>query len=427
MRDAVGSAAPRGHVVGLVADDVTGANDSAVQFARRGWRTMLAFAELDPPFGSSDVLLAISTDSRAVRQQEAQAASRAAVDHMVGVGADRLFLKIDSTLRGPVQHQVSGARMAWSATHPGAMVVVCPAYPAMGRVVQGGRALVDGTPVHDTAAGEDPITPVTTSRLAELLPRSKHLGHPDGEVEQLAQRIQSHEGRTITLDAVSDEDLYNLALAVALVGPACVVAGSAGLATAMARTWASGAEHWWVEASEDVRPSPTVVLVSSVHPVARAQTEVLRNRWGTRLLEVSPRLRADDPSWSAGVVGPARWGGAVGVVLHAAPMPEPGAAGTLDPGEVAHRLARAAVASLERHAADAVVVTGGDGARALADELGAAGIEIESAVAEGTPVGRLIGGRRPGMRIITKAGGFGGPNALVDAVVHVSGAPAPAE
>jgi hypothetical protein len=58
----------------------------------------------------------------------------------------------------------------------------------------------------------------------------------------------------------------------------------------------------------------------------------------------------------------------------------------------------------------------------ILDEWGASGIAVLDAVAEGIPTGRLVGGVLDGLPIVTKAGGFGAPDALVAAVNHLAGA-----
>ena len=55
-----------------------------------------------------------------------------------------------------------------------------------------------------------------------------------------------------------------------------------------------------------------------------------------------------------------------------------------------------------------------DGARTLLARLGATGFELGGEVEVGVPVGALIGPRP--YPVVTKAGGFGGPDTLVGAV-----------
>ena len=53
-----------------------------------------------------------------------------------------------------------------------------------------------------------------------------------------------------------------------------------------------------------------------------------------------------------------------------------------------------------------LVLTGGDTARAAALELGARGLLVEREVLPGIPQSRLLGGSRPGLTVVTKAGGL---------------------
>jgi D-threonate/D-erythronate kinase len=82
-------------------------------------------------------------------------------------------------------------------------------------------------------------------------------------------------------------------------------------------------------------------------------------------------------------------------------------------GRVADALARV-VAELSREDLfDALVLTGGDTAVRVARELEATGILLEGEIEAGVPVGTLLGPRP--YPVITKAGGFGGPETLSDA------------
>jgi D-threonate/D-erythronate kinase len=63
---------------------------------------------------------------------------------------------------------------------------------------------------------------------------------------------------------------------------------------------------------------------------------------------------------------------------------------------------------------EGLVLTGGATAVGVARRLGAAGIRLGGEVEAGVPVGVLIGPRP--YPVVTKAGGFGGPDTLVGAV-----------
>jgi len=57
---------------------------------------------------------------------------------------------------------------------------------------------------------------------------------------------------------------------------------------------------------------------------------------------------------------------------------------------------------------------GGDTAFAAAEGLGAKGIEIKGQLEPYIPYGEWIGGVSPGLPVVTKAGGFGKENSLVE-------------
>ncbi len=81
-----------------------------------------------------------------VRERSDADARRAIVEAIARLGADtidaehRVFVKIDSTLRGPIAGLIDGALSASGRT----LAVVAPAFPEQGRHVRDGRLVVNG-------------------------------------------------------------------------------------------------------------------------------------------------------------------------------------------------------------------------------------------------------------------------------------------
>ncbi|SDK43675.1 Uncharacterized conserved protein YgbK, DUF1537 family [Cryobacterium psychrotolerans] len=410
--------------IGIAADDLTGAGDSAVQFARRGWRARLTLGtpSLDALLPGS--VLAVVTDSRAQPDQAAREGTAAAVTALGRAGATRLFLKIDSTMRGSVAHQVLGALEAWEAHHPGAFAVVCPAYPAMGRTVAHGRVLVNGDGVEATAIGLDPVTPVTTSALSDLLPGSTAVAPGQGAVACVARitAVVASGARVVTLDASTDTELAEIAAAVAELGPRAVPVGSAGLAVAMAEVWA-GATN---DASPVDRPpgvDRVVVVVSSLHEVSRAQHSTMveslpadqHRAFAPTLAEFLSPDCVDD--WIGRELASAP--GLPRVITITAPSERPGTEAGLSAGgtpsmAIAAGLATITAAVFDHGSVGALVLMGGEGARAVLDRLGADSVLVTDAIREGIPIGVVEGGRAHGLTVVTKAGGFGDVRSVAD-------------
>jgi uncharacterized protein YgbK (DUF1537 family) len=429
--------------VAIVADDLTGAADSAVQFARAGWAARLALGGAVQQHGHDGSVIAIVTDARAQDPDEARASTRAAVVRAVTDGDDRLFVKIDSTMRGTVQEQVEGALAAWSSREPSAVAVVCPAYPAMGRTVEGGLLLVDGRGVETTAVGRDPVTPVTTSALAVLLPGSAHV-EAASDAADLAVRIATAAAagaRVVTVDAVTTADLRFVAEALALLGPRAVPVGSAGLAAEMAREWGVGLEAPRADApraaASVVAPRHVVVVVSSLHDVSRGQHAHLaaaaaEGSLAERVRTIAPALDALVGDGDADPIADEDGIDADAVSVTVVLAPEraarddrstPDASPTVAE-RVAAGLARIADRVIARRGASALVLMGGEGARAVLTRQGADAILVRDAIREGIPLGTIEGGRLHGMPVVTKAGGFGSPSSLTDIVPELLDHPA---
>jgi uncharacterized protein YgbK (DUF1537 family) len=403
--------------VGVVADDLTGAGDCVVQFARAGWRSHLVLGT-EPPAGERRAV-AVVTDARPLDDAAAARATAHAVRGLVTAGAGRLYVKIDSTMRGSVAAQVAGALTAWRAEHPAAFAVVCPSYPALGRTVRDGVLRVDGTPVARSAAGRDPVTPVRESDLTRLLPGAVRVPSGD-DAKAFAARLADagRDGATVVVDATEDAELEHLAAAVALLGARAVSVGSAGFAAALAPRWDADAGRR--------RPGPAgdlplvervLVVLSSLHEVSLAQAdELTRAEPETRILVPDTGTEQAGAPGSSGAPVPALGDQPRTVLVR---TPEPTGTGREHAARTADALAGLTAAVATRSRPDALVLMGGDGARAVLARLGARSVRVTDAVAEGVPLGRIEGGPLDGTPVVTKAGGFGAPRTVVDVLENL--------
>ncbi|MBM4448454.1 MAG: hypothetical protein FJ015_04355 [Chloroflexi bacterium] len=74
---------------------------------------------------------------------------------------------------------------------------------------------------------------------------------------------------------------------------------------------------------------------------------------------------------------------------------------------------------LTSHRFAGLFLSGGDIALEVCRRLQASAIQVNGEVEPGVPAGELIGGQFPGMRIVTKAGGFGTEAAMVKSIVYL--------
>ncbi|HEY3079318.1 MAG TPA: four-carbon acid sugar kinase family protein [Chloroflexota bacterium] len=387
----------------VTADDLTGAADAGVQFTLAGIAARVWLRDGTVEAGAS----VFDTESRSLDPPSAAGRVGGLAGRLGAIGFDHFYQKVDSTLRGNL-----GAETAALLTALGrAFAVLAPAFPANGRTTLGGVQLVRGVPVHQTAIGRDPAHPMRFPTIAAALRSQSDLPVVEIGLDEvrrgpgrLAAALElAAGGRPViaVVDAERDDDLAALAAALAVLGPRCLPVGSAGLAAHMPAAW--GLLSGWSArplAPSLLRRAERVLFVcGSLNPATGAQVEALARARGVEPLAASAR--------GAGRRAAAALAAGTGLLCS-------GAARDADPARVAARLgrrAREAVASLRP---DALVLTGGDTARAVLDALGGRGIALQAELLPGVPLGRIVGGELDGVTVVTKAGGFGGPDTLVE-------------
>jgi uncharacterized protein YgbK (DUF1537 family) len=449
----------------IIADDLTGANDSGIQLAKRGFSACVMMDSTSPPPPGMEVVV-YDTDSRGDDALTAYRKARAAAERFAGGAGSyegcegfgfafggAIFKKLDSTLRGNVGAELDGVCDALGPS----LVVIAPSYPANGRVVRDGLLYVNGTPLHETETARDPKNPVATSVVAKIIElqskrKPAHIARCDlASEETLFAKLRALHAQGavyVVFDAETDRDLALIASAAARLAVPTVWAGAAGLAASLpiAPSKASRDESAarggaaFAEAGESLAVAadavdsvaagaPTLTVVGSLSRRSRAQLGRLLERPDIAGIEAdSDALAAEDEGRrrdeAARVVDAAlaafRRGGSVAVYSR-----EPDAEMRSGPSReaVSTRIAEALgtiATTLARQVPLAgIALTGGDVARRFCDAAGAKRFRLLAEVEPGVPAGRFEGG--VSLVGVTKAGGFGSDDALAKAVRFLQG------
>jgi uncharacterized protein YgbK (DUF1537 family) len=367
---------------GLIADDLTGACDAGVQFARRGLRTLVWLSVENPP-ASAD-LLALVTEGRSLAPEAARAAAAAACRRLLRLGRSILFQKIDSTFRGNPGFEVGGVMEAGSF----ALALLTPAFPALGRTVEQGWLRV---------AGSDESVHVASRLRAQGLATVIEI--TPAECDRALAERRSTTAAVAVADASTDDDLDRLARSWAAVQPRPLAVGSAGLARAIAGVVAGSSAETPPERRGTANAGPAVFVIGSTHPATRAQVEHLQSL-GVAVIRPQA-MRAARTLLSQG--------------RHALIL--------LDPARASAAALSVLPEVIQESPMGGLVLCGGDTALVVCRTLEAQGIELEGEVRIGMPYGRLVGGPAGGLRVVTKAGGFGGRQALAEAAQFLSRLP----
>jgi len=360
----------------VLADDTTGALEVGALLAASGLRTAVT---LEADLEGLERYAALVVDA-ATRHLEAVAARQRIRDLAAkagGLGIQHVYLKTDSTLRGPIGAQFEALLDVW----PERPLVYVPAYPAMGRQVVAGRLLVDGRALDETAFAGDPREPARESRIPRLLEAGCRARVVNVSCAEQLERLLGDdvESTVLLCDGTREGDLAAIAEVVARSARPCLAAGAGGFA------------RYWMDklaTRRDATPARHVarrwlVINGSLHPCSRQQIA----RCGL------PRIRAE-----AGARQEFAW-----AVLDVAEQP------AADPAAMAQRIAGEARRIVEGSAVDGLVVFGGDTVRAVMEALGARLIEPAGELLAGVPISRIPAA---GLALVSKAGGFGPPDVV---------------
>jgi len=346
----------------LIADDLTGALDSAAQFARPG-RIIPVFMGHGLPERLPEEF---AVDS-ASREKNADAAAEAAAQLaplLAPARGEISFRKVDSLLRGHPGREIAATIRKLSVEH----VVIAPAFPFHGRVARGGiQYVLQGGSWERT--GEDLGSTLKAQGMTVSLKR------PGDPVP-----------RGVSLwDAETDADLRRIALSGAELPGTVLWCGSGGLAGAL-----SAPSGPLISMAGIGRPM--LGVFGSDHPVTEAQLCAC----GGSVLGLQDGGAANASRVSAMLEER-------GACLVRFEVPQGSGR-----SEATARIARG-IGELARDIRQprSLLVVGGETLRSLCLSLGTDHLGVMGQVHPGVPASRMVGGRWDGTEVISKSGAFG--------------------
>lgn len=405
----------------ILADDLTGAADSAAGFAARGMRTAVAmnYGEMMLREDDWDVL-AVDHNSRNLDEVDAVATmlKNWALTRRAGTW---VYKKIDSTLRGNWAAEVAALTGV-----SGDIAVVAPAFPEIGRTTVGGMQYLYGEP------------------LDASRPYGSHLNYPGTIIDQLRYRgidtvhlsldvVRSSPDklyRTLTqvsdcaiqaivADAQTPDDLTAIAAASVRLSRGKFWVGSGGLAAAMGRYLKSeGRYNIQTIGAGNRRCRRVLVVIGTPAPQSQHQADRLIGECGLGELVIPESLLARGSTYNHRRKWQLRACVAlkdVDLVLRTSNYSSPPSA-SRDEG-IANSLAELIRPLAED--VDGIVLTGGSTARAVLTSISISLVEVKEEISTGLVLSEYHAGIPS--RIVTKAGSFGGPWALCTAYRQLKG------
>ena len=425
----------------IIADDLSSATDCGAQVVRSGLTVVVPLGGYSlPPQARTAQVISIDTDSRSLPSDRAYAKVSAAAQQLVAEGCTHFYKSVDSTLRGNLGAEIEAMLEILKPD----CAVIAPAFPKYGRTTVDGVQYLHGRPLHETEFGTDPTAPVRDAniarRLAEGSPRKAgrltldQLRAGPTQIKSSVRKLLADGIELVIVDIAEQEDLQRICLGLSQSGLRILWVGSTGLAEFVPLAFDTASTPDTFDEDRLPDPRPALALVGSASETTRAQLRYAQTNNRLNIITLDPgcliqgggvamkELEQAGASLRAAIDS----GQDVALVVSAsrdeiAATQQLGAKLNLSAAEVAQRivdgLAQAGSRLVRENQISGIVATGGDTANALCNALRAQALEILGEVEAGIPIMRLIG--EGSLPLVTKAGGFGSPAAMEDALAKV--------
>ncbi len=417
-------------ILGVIADDFTGATDVASMLVRAGMPTVQVLGVPEGELPVADAVV-IALKTRTVPAPEAVAQSLAAAQALRAAGARQIYFKYCSTFDSTPDGNIGPVTDALMQALGADFTIACPAFPENGRTVFRGHLFVGDQLLSDSGMKHHPLTPMTDANLVRVLQaqtaqrvdllRLDALRH---NARIAIEQLQADGVRIAVADAIDNSDLLTLAEVCAEMP--LITAGS-GVALGLPPAYQR--RGWWAPSENAAQLSavsgPAAVLSGSCSDATNAQVV----RWiadGHTAMAIDPLALHSGTQSAASLLAQALpvlaalAGGPVLIYATAAPdrvkavQAELGvaAAGALveqTMAELAQGLVQAGVRRL--------VVAGGETSGAVVQALGVPQLHIGAAICPGVPwtEATLPASGEP-LWLALKSGNFGGMDFFADAL-----------
>lgn len=248
----------------IIADDFTGALDTAVQFASDGANTKVI---IDRDYKINEIneeveVLVINAETRHLSVKEAYKVVYGIAAQAVELGIRYILKKTDSALRGNI-----GCELQAVVDATDRQMHFIPAFPQIGRVTREGIHYVDDIPVHESVFGQDPFEPVKSSDIREIIKEQSQM--PVCLISNKDERRSAEPSSISIYDIETEEDIKGVLGRILIDDSPIIMAGCAGLAAVLSKQLKFRAARL----NNNLKRNRLVVICGSVNPITISQLD----------------------------------------------------------------------------------------------------------------------------------------------------------
>ena len=407
-------------ILGVIADDFTGATDIAGMLVKGGMRTIQTVGVPAKGTIPDDVdVVVVALKTRSIPAAHAIAQSLDALKALQAAGCVRFFFKYCSTFDstdagniGPVGDALLDALKAKQA-------IYCPAFPVNGRTIFFGHLFVGDVLLSDSHMKHHPLTPMTDASLVRILARQtphkvglvtlKQVQSGSAVLRESLDKLAADGVRHVVVDAVADTDLGIIGEAI---GDDTLVTGGSGVALGLPAAYRRRGlmEH---RSGADTLPKvggASAVLAGSCSAATLGQIAAFKG--AHMALDTDAICRGEDVAGKALDWAKSKLGNGA-ILLSASDKPEVVKALQAKYGvEKSSQAIEKTMAALARGLVGAgvgrLVVAGGETSGAVVSALNVTALRIGPEIDPGVPWTASVGSKP--ILLALKSGNFGAPD-----------------
>ena len=419
----------------ILADDLTGANDTAIQFAKHGLQALvIPYTQFpDSALGAGFQVFSLNSDSRPMDGSLAYDTLRNLVKRIKSLRpSGNYYKKIDSVLRGNPGPELAAVMDELETP----LAIVAPSFPANRSTVENGMLKSGALNITVDAVN---VFASSMNKKVEGIPLEKIRLEGQQCAEYVLERVKGGV-EVFVADAVDDDDLAGVyRLSSALLQPHILV-GSAGLGNQIAEN---------LKAEEKPLPSkrpvfsdpcgPLVLMIAGTRQgETAAQITCLCETMASPVICYKTDLVINGKAEEANLLA---YEEAAYQIKNKAKLCiiaveslftseiQAGDVNRMDKAQSdLYKMESEAISSglgilagslMESFKFQVLISTGGDTSLEVCKHLGVGGIQPLAEICPGIPIGRIVGGSYENSYIITKSGRFGVDNTLVEVMDYL--------
>ena len=265
----------------IIADDLTGANDTGVQFSKKGYNAIVSILEESGNIiipHETDVLV-IDTETREIDAKTACQRLRNVLKKLNFSDKDIFYKKVDSTLRGCIGAELEEIMNILEKD----ICIFTPTFPSHQRITIGGYLIVNGKPLGlskyysgDLKVGEASFIPFLLKQQTSLpIARIDFIDVIKGQevIFEKLNKLYQEGNKIIIVDATEEVHLKDILNSINRIEGSVLYAGSAGLANCFPEIYNKNRKF---KLNMEKNKGPVLIVGGSRNPITKSQITHLK-------------------------------------------------------------------------------------------------------------------------------------------------------